>query len=234
MYSKLLFYLVSLTIIAVAMTNEFLFAKMRNSMIRSQIIQRGIDSPQIIDAMMSVPRHKFVPDFMINAAYDDTPLPIGYGQTISQPFIVARMLEAADVNRDDNVLEVGTGCGYAAAVISRIAKNVYSSEIIPELGEMAKKTIDQLGYNNVHLSIGDGVLLRQDNGPFQVILVACAAKDIPSDLRDKLSVGGRMIIPVGEESRQSLIKVTRVSENDFREEELEPVMFVPLTSRSQP
>lgn len=176
-----------------------------------------------------------VPDSLITSAYEDCPLPIGYGQTISQPYIVARMLQVAEVGENDSVLEVGTGCGYAAAVVSRIARKVYSSEIIPELGEIARETIELLGYDNIHLSVGDGVKLRQENGPFQVILVAAAAKDIPSDLRDKLSIGGRMVIPVGQyQSQQNLVKVTRLSELQFAEEEMDSVMFVPLTSYSRP
>ena len=201
----------------------------RNRMVDIHIARRGVRDRNVLEAMREVPREKFVAPGFEEFAYEDGPLPIGAGQTISQPYIVALMIEAAEVKPGDRVLEVGAGSGYAAAVASRIAKRVHAIERHAELGEAARRRFDDLGYDNIELGIGDGTKGWPEAAPFDAILVAAGGPTAPQALKDQLDVGGRLVIPVGDEPRlQRLLKITRVSGTTFEEEDLGGVMFVPL------
>ena len=204
-------------------------SRARDRMIDVQIARRGVRDPHILDAMRHVPREAFVEPGFEEFAYEDGPLPIGEGQTISQPYIVALMIEAAEVKPGDCVLEVGAGSGYAAAVMSRIARRVYAIERHPALGEVAEQRFKKLGYDNIKLRIGDGTRGWPEAAPFDAILVAAGGPDVPRPLKEQLAIGGRLVIPVGGEERgQTLLKMTRTSETVYEEEDLGAVMFVPL------
>jgi protein-L-isoaspartate(D-aspartate) O-methyltransferase len=198
-------------------------------MVDIQIARRGVRDPHILDAMRQVPREAFVEPGFEEFAYEDGPLPIGEGQTISQPYIVALMIEAGEVRPGDRVLEVGAGSGYAAAVVSRIAERVYAIERHPSLGALAQERFRRLGYDNIDLRVGDGTLGWPDAAPFDAILVAAGGPEVPQALKEQLAVGGRLVIPVGEEEgHQILLKVTRTGQANYDEEDLGGVMFVPL------
>lgn len=203
------------------------FAARRADMVARQIAGRGIADPRVLAAMGAVPREAFVPDALIDRAYADMPLPIEAGQTISQPYIVALMLQEAAIEPDDIVLEVGTGSGYAAAVMGRLAKQVYTIERHKSLGEAARKRL-AAGYGNIEVKIGDGTKGWPETGPFGAILVAAGGATIPVSLTEQLDIGGRLIIPVGDRHSQRLIKVTRTSAKTHRQEDLGGVIFVPL------
>ncbi|MCM8829984.1 MAG: protein-L-isoaspartate(D-aspartate) O-methyltransferase [Candidatus Omnitrophica bacterium] len=195
---------------------------------------RGIKDQRVLDAMLSVPRHKFVPPNQVPYAYEDRPLPIGEGQTISQPYIVALMCEKLLLNPEDRVLEVGTGSGYHAAVISKIVKEVYTVEIIPSLGNKAKQVLGKEGYNNVKVKIGDGYYGWEEHSPFDAIVVTASATHIPPPLLKQLKPGGRMVIPIGGAFQiQSLILVQKSSEGKVKTESICPVRFVPLRGGPQ-
>lgn len=198
-------------------------------MVKRQIAARGVKSKRVLDAMRKVPRERFLPKGQGVLAYDDSPLPIGRGQTISQPYIVAYMVEALALEGGEKVLEIGTGSGYAAAILAEIAAEVYTMERIEGLASMARAVLDELGYDNVHVRHSDGTLGWPEHAPFDGIVVAAAAPEVPEILKEQLKTGGRLVIPVGE-SRwyQSLVRVTRVTEADFETEELMAVRFVPL------
>ena len=201
----------------------------RERMVDVQIARRGIRSERVLRAMGEVPREAFVEPELEEFAYEDGPLPIGEGQTISQPYIVALMIEAAEIGPTDRVLEVGTGSGYAAAVMSRVAGRVFTIERHASLAEVARQRFPRLGYDNVEVHIGDGTQGLPDAAPFQAILVAASGPSVPQALKSQLAVGGRLIIPVGRHHwRQRLHKVTRVSETHYEEEDLGAVSFVPL------
>lgn len=201
----------------------------RTRMVERQLSQRGVRDARVLQAMRDVPRESFVDPGMEEFAFDDSPLPIGEGQTISQPYIVAFMAEAAEISADDKVLEVGTGSGYAAAVLGRIAKEVYSIERHASLAETAQDRLARAGIRNVFVKTGDGTLGWTDAAPFDAIIVAAGGPDIPAALKQQLAIGGRLIIPVGESGEyQSLLKVTRSSEAVYDSMELAPVRFVPL------
>jgi protein-L-isoaspartate(D-aspartate) O-methyltransferase len=201
----------------------------RRQMVAHQIEERGVRSSAVARAMQEVPREEFMSEEMREFAYADSPLPIGEGQTISQPYIVAYMTEALDLERGERVLEVGTGSGYAAAVLSRIAGEVYTIERHPSLARSASATLERLGYRNVHVIEGDGTKGWPDAAPYDAIVVAAGGMDVPPALRSQLAVGGRLVIPVGPTPReQRLVRVIRVSEDEFEEEDLLPVRFVPL------
>ncbi|SCC82337.1 protein-L-isoaspartate(D-aspartate) O-methyltransferase [Saliniramus fredricksonii] len=204
-------------------------AAKREYMVSRQIAARGVSDPNVREAMLAVPREVFVPAELAEFAYEDTPLPIGADQTISQPYIVAMMLEAAEIAPGEKVLDVGTGSGYAAALASRIAGKVVSIERHAELTEAARKAIDTLGYDNIDLRIGDGTQGAADEAPFDVILVAAGGPEIPEILIEQLSPGGRMIIPVGPVHRyQHLLRIRKTGDNRIKQEDLGPVAFVPL------
>jgi protein-L-isoaspartate(D-aspartate) O-methyltransferase len=204
-------------------------AKAREKMIERQVAARGITDQNLLDAMGSVPRELFVPEHLIEFAYEDGPLPIEADQTISQPFIVALMIEAAELKPGDKVLEIGAGSGYAAAVMGRIAGEVLAIERHHELAELAGKRLERLGYTNVDILEGDGTNGLPEEAPFDAIIAAASGSHVPETLVGQLSVGGRMVMPIGEpHSVQRLVKVTRVSEEEYEQEDLGPVRFVPL------
>lgn len=200
----------------------------RRRMVEEQIRARGVSDERVIRAMLEVPRHRFVPPGQQVFAYEDQPLPIGYGQTISQPYIVAFMIEALGTAPSDRVLEIGTGSGYAAAVLSRVAAEVYSIETLAPLAEAAKKTIEGLGYTNVHLRTGDGTKGWPEEAPFDAILVSAGAPVVPESLVGQLTPGGRLVIPVGDRIDQRLLRITRNVSGELQEDELAIVRFVPL------
>lgn len=201
----------------------------RNRMIEAHLVGRGVRDQNVLDAMRWVPREVFVQPGYEEFAYDDGPLPIGEGQTISQPYIVAMMIEAAKIKPSDRVLEVGAGSGYAAAVISRIADRVHAIERHPSLVEAARARIERLGYDNIELRIGDGTLGWPEAAPFDAILVAASGPQVPQALKDQLATGGRLVMPVGDvQSVQSMRTLTRKGERDWDEEDLGAVAFVPL------
>jgi len=201
----------------------------RLEMVRCQIEARGVSDPRVLAAMRRVPRHRFVPPRLARLAYRDYPLPIGQGQTISQPFMVAVMTEALRLGPKDKVLEVGTGSGYQAAVLAQVAGQVYSIEIIPQLQEQARARLARLGYGNIHLRTGDGYLGWPEAAPFQGIIVTCAPERIPAPLLEQLAPGGRMVIPVGpRRGVQELVLVEKDQRGNVHKRRLMPVRFVPL------
>jgi protein-L-isoaspartate(D-aspartate) O-methyltransferase len=201
----------------------------RLAMVRGQIEARGIRDPAVLRAMREVPREAFVPPDQAEFAYHDSPLPIAAGQTISQPYIVALMAAALEIEPANRVLEIGTGSGYAAAVLSRMADEVYTIERHAELAEGAGRALESLGYDNVHVLHSDGTRGWPDHAPFDAIVVAAGGPDVPRALLDQLAIGGRLVIPVGPTPRlQELVRVTRVSEDEFAREDLGGVRFVPL------
>jgi len=201
---------------------------LRRDMVKFQIIARGITDKGVIKAMLKVPRHIFVPEEYRREAYNDYPLPIGYGQTISQPYIVALMTEALQIKKVDKILEIGTGSGYQTAILAEIAKEVYSIEIIDELAKRAKKTLNMLGYKNIHIKIGDGYNGWPEQAPFDAIIVTCAPRKIPKPLIDQLKNKGRMVIPIGNKyGTQKLIRVKKINGKIY-EEILTLVRFVPM------
>lgn len=205
------------------------FSYSRDLMVSRQIEARGITDPQVLRAMREVPRERFVEAGMTEFAHDDTPLPIGQGQTISQPYIVALMIEAAMPGPLDRVLEIGCGSGYAAAVMSRIVAHVFTIDRLEPLVEQARARFAALGYTNIEARTGDGTLGWPEEAPFDAILVAAGGPNVPQSLRDQLAVGGRLIMPVGEgQWGQRLVKVRRLSDTACEQTELEPVAFVPL------
>lgn len=200
-------------------------------MVDRQIQARGIKAPAVLEAMRRVPRHRFVPAPAINLAYEDHPLRIGSEQTISQPYIVAYMTEAADISPSDKVLEIGTGSGYQAAVLGEIAREVYTIEIIPELAERARSTLADLGYRNVHTKEGNGYLGWPEHAPFDAIVVTAAPDEVPQALVDQLAPGGIMVVPVGAVSQDMMI-IERTQRGVIERRTI-PVRFVPMTGKPQ-
>ena len=201
----------------------------RDFMLRTHLAGRGIRDQAVLKAMGEVPREEFVGERLRERAYDDCPLPINEGQTISQPYIVAYMTEVLELKGDDRVLEIGTGCGYAAAVLGRIVMTVHSVERLGELAEDARNRLQRLGYTNIVVHEGDGTLGWPEHAPYDAIVVTAGAPDVPKPLFQQLAIGGRLVIPVGRSyDFQQLIRVRRLSENDYRREELCGVRFVPL------
>lgn len=210
------------------------FAQEREQMVQQGIIGLGIESEAVIEAMRTVPRHAFVTDRYLDQAYNNHPLPIGFGQTISQPYIVALMTEAAGVEAGDTVLEVGTGSGYQAAVLAQIADHVYTVEIIGALAQRAEQTLADLGYDNVTVQHADGYFGWEEHAPYDAIVVTAAPDHIPQPLVEQLKVGAQMIVPVGPVGGyQTLWRVTKAGEEDVRTEDLGGVRFVPLTREEQ-
>lgn len=187
-------------------------------------------TPEVGQALKQVPRHEFVPAGQRSHAYENRPLPIGYGQTISQPLIVALMTDLMDLQADHRVLELGTGSGYQAAILAHIAKQVYSIEIVPELGERARKTLERLDYDNVSVRVGDGYHGWPEQAPFDAIIVTAAGDHVPPPLVQQLKVGGRLVIPVGTQYfAQQLVLIRKTAEGTLDMQSLLPVRFVPLT-----
>jgi protein-L-isoaspartate(D-aspartate) O-methyltransferase len=203
----------------------------RQRMVREQIERRGVRDPAVLDAMARVPRHLFVPPDLSARAYEDYPLPIGAQQTISQPYIVAYMTEAIKPQPGDRVLEVGTGSGYQAAVLASIVAEVFTIEILPDLAQVARQRVADLGYDNVTVLTADGFLGWPEKAPFDSILVTAAPAEVPAPLLEQLKVGGRLVIPVGSGDQQ-LVRLTRTPDG-FRRESLLPVRFVPMTGKAQ-
>lgn len=205
------------------------YAALRDRMVSRQIAARDIRSEAVLAAMRSVPRERFVPAGQAAFAYDDSPLPIGEGQTISQPYVVALMTQALELSGDEKVLEIGTGSGYAAAVLGEIANEVHTVETIPGLAARARGVIAGLGYDNVHVHHADGTLGWPAEAPYDAIVVTAAAPDVPPALKAQLAIGGRLVLPVGRSQwAQDLVRVTRTADDDFRSEGLTGVRFVPL------
>jgi protein-L-isoaspartate(D-aspartate) O-methyltransferase len=203
-------------------------AEERRQMVEDQLQARGIRDRRVLAAMDTVPRHDFVPEDLKDFAYDDRPLPIGEGQTISQPYIVALMAEAAAIAPEDRVLDVGTGSGYAAAVLSCLAREVYTVERLGALCETAERRFRQIGYGNIFVRCGDGTLGWPEAAPFDAILVAAGSPSLPETLKRQLGIGGRLVVPVGASHAQHLVKLIRESDDAFAEEDLGDVAFVPL------
>jgi protein-L-isoaspartate(D-aspartate) O-methyltransferase len=200
----------------------------RNRMVEAQIARRGVRDPRVLDAMRAVPREAFVAAGFEEFAYEDSALPIAEGQTISQPYIVAAMLEAAELEEDDTVLEIGSGSGYAAALLSRIAGKVYAVERHAALTEAARERMRALGYRNVELKTGDGSGGWPQAAPFDAIIVSAGGPRVPKALKSQLAIGGRLVIPVGALDEQRLIRVSRIAADGFKQDDLGAVRFVKL------
>jgi protein-L-isoaspartate(D-aspartate) O-methyltransferase len=208
------------------------FRRLRHEMVERAILARGVRSELVLNAMRKVPRESFLPQELREFAYEDAPLPIEAGQTISQPYIVAFMTEALALRGGERVLEIGAGSGYAAAVLAEIAGEVYTVERIGQLAEKAASTLADLGYRNVHVLHGDGTKGWREHAPYDGIIVAAGGPKIPESLKEQLKIGGRLVIPVGRDPRlQELVRVTRVSENEYHSEDLADVRFVPLVGQ---
>jgi protein-L-isoaspartate(D-aspartate) O-methyltransferase len=207
-------------------SGEETFTLNRQKMVKEQIEARGITDPRLLEALKKVKRHLFVPTNLQNAAYDDRPLPIGQGQTISQPYIVAYMTEVARIRPEDRVLEIGTGSGYQAAVLAELSKEVFTIEILKPLADSARLLLEKMGYKNIKVRWGDGYQGWRENSPFDVIIVTAAPSEIPGELVKQLKTGGRMIVPVGD-FFQDLYRITK-TEAGFKKETLLPVRFVPM------
>jgi protein-L-isoaspartate(D-aspartate) O-methyltransferase len=205
------------------------FAKLREEMVEHHIFARGVRSPRVLEAMRKVPREAFLPHDLHEFAYEDSPLPIAAEQTISQPYIVALMADALALEGGEKVLEIGTGSGYAAAVLAEIAGEVYTVERIGQLAEKAAAVLIGLGYHNIHILHGDGTRGWPDHAPYDAIVVAAGGPKVPEALRAQLKVGGRLVIPVGSDARaQELVRITRLSQDEYKREDLADVTFVPL------
>ncbi len=203
------------------------FEQEREAMVIHQIERRGITSPRVLAAMLSVPRHRFVPPEMIRYAYDDNPLPIGSGQTISQPYIVALMTQVLALDGDETVLEIGTGSGYQAAVLGSLAREVHTMERHADLAEHAQDVLVELGFRNVFVHVGDGTLGWFDASPYQGIIITAAAPKPPPPLLDQLAEGGRMVIPVGAWGSQ-MLQLLQKEKSELTTIDVLPVAFVPL------
>lgn len=206
----------------------------RNELVKTGVIEQGVDDEDVIEAMRHVPRHLFVNEAQRGRAYQNNPLPIGHGQTISQPYIVAYMSEILDIDPGDKVLEIGTGSGYHAAVLSELTPHVYSIEIIEPLGKQAKERYEEFGYHTIETKTGDGYYGWEEHAPFDKIIVTAAPGHIPPPLIEQLKPGGIMAIPIGSPYQtQILMKVTKTEDGDVRTERLLPVRFVPMTGEAQ-
>jgi len=218
---------------ASAPTSPETLAMHREAMVRTQIEARGVKDPRVLDALRRVPRERFVAAGAEGLAYQDSPLAIGHGQTISQPYIVAVMSEAARIAPEHVVLEIGTGSAYQAAVLGELAREVYTIEVIPALATRAETLLRELGYANVHTRLGDGYAGWPEHAPFDAIVVTAAPPTVPEALKQQLKVGGRLVVPVGV-GDQELLVIHRTAEDTFREERLMPVRFVPMVPGRQP
>lgn len=200
----------------------------RDVMIERHLRARGVTDPRVLDAFAQVPRELFVPADQVAYAYEDRPLPIEEDQTISQPYVVALMMEALLLQPEDTVLEIGTGSGYAAAILARIARRVFTIERHASLAATARDRLARLGFANVEVRCSDGTLGWPEHAPFDAIVVAAGGPEVPPTLLAQLAIGGRLVIPVGTSDAQRLVRVTRVAERAYRHEDLGSVVFVPL------
>lgn len=207
------------------------YSKERAVMVRDQLMSRGIKDERVLTAMLKVERHRFVPSAYRNQAYEDYPLPVGEGQTISQPYIVAFMTEALNLKKEDKVLEIGTGSGYQAAILGEICDSVFTIEIFQSLALSAMKTLDELGYSNVYVKIGDGYKGWAEHAPYDAVIVTCAPADIPEMLEEQLAEGGRMIIPVGSDYTQNLYLLEKKA-GKLQKKSVLPVRFVPMINEN--
>ncbi len=205
------------------------FKGLRFDMVKHQIKERGIKDSKVLDAMSKVPRHEFIPKSYISQAYSDHPVPIGYGQTISQPYIVALMTELVDLQRGEKVLEIGTGSGYQAAVLAEIIDSVYTIEIIKELGHSSAERLKNIGYKKVKVKIADGYYGWKEHSPYDAIIVTAAAEHIPPPLIAQLKEGGKMIIPVGHQFQVQNLVLVEKKDGKIRSKSIIPVRFVPFT-----
>ena len=206
------------------------FGSLRKLMVERQLKGRDIQDPKVLKAMASVPRHRFVPEDLQGMAYNDNPLPIGHGQTISQPYIVAFMSQVLDVQSGQKILEIGTGSGYQAAVLAEMGASVFSIEIVPELGKKAMETLKELGYGDVSVKIGDGYQGWAEHAPFDAIIVTCAPTRVPEPLKEQLAEGGKMVIPVGEQFFQQLVLLSKQN-GRIKQQTVLDVRFVPMVDR---
>ena len=216
-----------LPIITLGFSQQIDWKNWTKKMVREQIIRRGISNNQVIDVMQNTPRHRFVPDGVVDYAYQDNALPIGKGQTISQPYIVAFMTETLDVNSTYKVLEIGTGSGYQAAVLSPLVKHVYTIEIVKMLAQRADSTLKALSYNNVTVRWGDGYKGWPEEAPFDRIIGTAAPPEIPKALIDQLKPGGKMVLPVGT-NWQEIVVLTKSKSGKIQKKNVLPVRFVPM------
>jgi protein-L-isoaspartate(D-aspartate) O-methyltransferase len=208
------------------------YLESRLGMVERQIKARGVRNPLVIKAMQEVPRHEFVPESDRRLAYADRPLPIGQGQTISQPYIVAYMTELLRLCGGENVLEIGTGCGYQAAVLSRIARTVYSIEVYPELADRARDNLRRLGYDTIVITCGDGTMGWPEHAPYDGIIATASGPDVPEPLKEQMAIGGRLVMPVGEyRFGQYITRVIKGTGDQFNQERLLDVAFVPLIGK---
>ncbi len=208
-------------------SSEAGFQEKRKQMVENQIMNRGIKDSLIINAFLKVLRHQFVPIEYQRIAYTDRALPIGEGQTISQPYIVAYMTRVLNLTRTDKVLEIGTGSGYQAAILGELSDSVFTIELLSSLGKKARRLLSEMGYSNIKVKIGDGYQGWEEYAPFDAIIVTCAPTEIPIALKNQLKEGGRMIIPVGSSYYQELVYLRKI-DNQLLEEKVLPVMFVPM------
>lgn len=210
------------------------YDRRRNVLVEEQIEKRGVKDPRVLKAMRAVPRHEFVPPSEREFAYEDRPLGIGFGATISQPYIVAAMSELLEAGNNHTVLEIGTGSGYQAAVLSLLARDVFSIEIVPELAKSSAATLSRLGYSNIHVRHGDGYKGWPEEAPFDRIILTAAPPQLPQALVDQLRPGGRLIAPVGSGSDQHLIVVEKSDNGRIGRREVFPVLFVPMVPAPKP
>jgi protein-L-isoaspartate(D-aspartate) O-methyltransferase len=203
----------------------------RQTMVEEQLKGRGIKDQRVLDAFLEVPRHKFVEEYMKYKAYDDYPLSIGYGQTISQPYMVAIMTETLSPKPDETILEIGTGSGYQAAILSRLCSAVYTIERISALASRARKLLDELGYFNVHINVGDGTMGLPQHAPYDGIIVTAGAPHVPEALMAQLNENGRLVIPIGDQGIQDLKRITK-TKNGIKEESMGGCRFVKLIGKN--
>ncbi|MFW5877452.1 MAG: protein-L-isoaspartate(D-aspartate) O-methyltransferase [Myxococcota bacterium] len=203
----------------------------RRDMVRTQLRDRDIRDDRVLEAMARVPRHRFVPAAQRSQAYEDRPLSIGHDQTISQPYIVALMTQLAEVQEGDKVLEIGTGSGYQAAVLAELGAELYTIEIVEPLGKRARELLDELGYDDAHVRIGDGYAGWPEHAPYDAIVVTAAPPEIPAPLKEQLADGGRMVVPVGKVTQE--LRVLTKTDDGLAEHKSIPVRFVPMTGEAQ-
>lgn len=233
------FFILALTLLSIFLVANFslseddnnVYTQRRWEMVETQIVSRGIRDPKLIRAMLKVPRHKFVPENLRDIAYGDNPLPIGIGQTISQPYIVALMTELLRLNSGEKVLEVGTGSGYQTAILAEMGCDVYTIEIVGPLSEKAQEVLKSLGYQNIHYKIGDGYRGWPQFTPFDAVIVTAAPDHMPEPLIEQLKTNGRMVIPVGVEYQELLLIKKTDKGTDMKT--VTPVRFVPMTGEAQ-